>query len=127
MFTDIVSLPGLRRLDFGEVPRCLRHRLLDLLPAFTQLRELRVGRAGYLILNLHLTLFEQLGGAGSRVPVRGREAEQLIGALSCLPHLTRFSLKRYGSPTLLAALVAAVGSRLSSLDIEDSKQVGVPN
>ena len=53
-FTEIVTIPKLRVLDFQDVPRSIRHRLLEMIPRFRGLTTLIIGP----------------GNSGSWVPIK---------------------------------------------------------
>ena len=54
LFTDTVQFPDLRALDFGEVPRTIRYRIMEMIPFFTRLKVLIIGP----------------GNAGSWIPIK---------------------------------------------------------
>ena len=54
VFTDIVAIPKLRCLDFQDVPRSIRHRMIEMIPRFAGLRTLIIGP----------------GNSGSWVPIK---------------------------------------------------------
>merc|ERR1711892_256217 len=42
-FNEILAIPKLRSLDFQDVPRSIRHRMLEMIPRFSGLRTLIIG------------------------------------------------------------------------------------
>jgi hypothetical protein len=56
IFTDIVAIPKLRVLDFQDIPRSIRGRILEMIPRFSSLRILIIGP----------------GNSGSWVPIKVR-------------------------------------------------------
>ena len=55
LFADTVQFPDLRAVDFGEIPRTIRYRVMDMIPSFTRLRVLIIGPGP---------------GAGSWIPIK---------------------------------------------------------
>merc|ERR1719187_848579 len=101
MFIPIVILPKLRELDFKDIPRSIRSRVLDLLPQLTGLQVVIIGP----------------GNSGGWIPLKGKAALELSSHLSSLQHLQHFSLKKDCSPAILSALVQTCRSSLQVLDI----------
>ena len=54
LFTDTVQFPDLRAIDFGEIPRPIRYRIMEMIPFFTRLKVLIIGP----------------GNAGSWIPIK---------------------------------------------------------
>ena len=54
LFTDTVQFPDLRAIDFGEIPRTIRYRIMEMIPFFTRLKVLIIGP----------------GNAGSWIPIK---------------------------------------------------------
>jgi len=107
VFTNIVENPKLRCLDFQDVPRSIRHRLLEMIPKFAGLRTLIIGP----------------GNSGSWVPIKGKAAIELSACISGLKCLEHFSLKKDCNMVILSSLVHACGDRLAVLDVENSRSL----
>jgi len=107
VFTEIVAIPKLKSLDFQDVPRSIRHKILDMIPRFIGLRTLIIGP----------------GNSGSWVPIRGKAAIELSACISSLHSLEHFSLKKDCNMVILSSLVHACGDRLKVLDVENSRSL----
>lgn len=105
MFTPIVILPRIRKLDFQDVPRSVRSRMLELVPTLTSLQTIIIGP----------------GNSGGWKPLKGKAAENLSAGLSHLQQLQHFSMKKDCSIAILSALVGACRHTLEVLDVENSR------
>ena len=127
LFTDTVKFPDLRSVNFGEIPRTIRYRIMDMIPSFTLLKVLIIGPGP---------------GAGSWIPIKvdisssgntilrsscyqGKTASELSSHISHLKHLEHFSLKKDCNMKILTSLVQTCKEKLRILDVENSNYLQV--
>ncbi|XP_023336070.1 uncharacterized protein LOC111707239 isoform X2 [Eurytemora carolleeae] len=106
-FTDVLKWPKLNKLDFGDVPRTMRSRILELIPQFLNLSTLIIGP----------------GSSGGWIPIKGAAALHLSCSISELKQLQIFSLKKDCTMDILSAVVLNSGTTLRVLDVENSKRI----
>ena len=126
LFTDTVQFPDLRAIDFGEIPRTIRYRIMEMIPFFTRLKVLIIGpgNAGSWI-PIKVNLSSSCWVKQSWVLLQGKTASELSSHISQLTHLEHFSLKKDCSMKILTSLVETCKDNLRILDVENSSYLQV--